>query len=180
MGPAARYCASTTKALELVLWLASRDPGIDIYHVAKAAFFADKHHVTAYGRPICGDAYDAATYGPLPRVIYGLLRGDPLERLALGSNGPLPFDVDASLGVYAHREANARLLSESDVEALAAGLNHVRNKSFDDLYEETHGDPAYVNANGGRMDYRDFIPETDPDAAEKRAYIEETARYTAF
>ena len=87
---APRYVPSAETALEVILWFAHSWPGIDVYHLAKAAFYADKHHVSNYGRPIVGDQYEAAPYGPLPQVIYGLIKHDPIELLALGSNGPLP------------------------------------------------------------------------------------------
>lgn len=174
-----RYTPDTSKAVEVILWLAQRQPGIDIYHLVKAAFFADKKHITEYGRPIVGDDYDAAPYGPLPRVIYGLLRHDPLEVLAAGTNGRLPFEIDR-FAVRPHRDPNLRRLSESDCEALQHGLDVVSGKSFDDLVAVTHNDPAYINANGGILDYRDFLPEDDPDREEKARDLSEVARYAVF
>ena len=161
----------------MIVWLARAWEGIDIYHLVKAAFFADKMHITEYGRPIYGDNYDAAPYGPLAQVIYRLLRRDPIEILAVGGNGELPFRVDSSFAVHATREPNLRKLSASDIEALRVGLEHVRGKSFDDIFNETHDDPAYLRAEGSRMDYRDFIPDDDPMAEEKRQDIFETAAF---
>lgn len=175
-----RYVPSVSKALEVILWIASREPGMDVYHVVKTSFFADKYHVTRYGRPICGDSYAAAPWGPLPQVIYNLLRHDPIEMIALESNGDLPFTVDERHCVYAARDANVRRLSKSDIEALDWGINHAKDKSFDELYLETHADPAYANASGVQMDYRDFIAEDDADKQGKREIIEETARYAVF
>lgn len=175
-----KYVPSTTKALEAILWIARRRPGIDIYHVVKAGYFADKHHLATYGRPIAGDLYQAGPYGPLAQVMYGLLKHDPIEILALESNGELPFRVDPAFRVTASREPNARRLSRTDVEALAAGVDHVADKSFAEIYDETHADPAYVKASGLLMDYRDFIPEDDPARAGKMSVIEETAPYAVF
>jgi uncharacterized phage-associated protein len=175
-----RYAPNTGKAVEVILWLANRQPGIDIYHLVKAAFFADKLHVAEYGRPIVGDDYEARPYGPLPRVIYGLLRHEPLEILAAGVNGPLPFEIRDTFVVHAIREPNLRRLSESDQEALQHGLEIVRDKSFDELVDMTHDDPAYLNADGGMLDYRDFIPEDDPERDTKAADLCETARYSVF
>ena len=173
---APRYVPSAEKALEVILWFAHSWPGIDVYHLAKAAFYADKHHVSNYGRPIVGDQYEAAPYGPLPQVIYGLIKHDPIELLALGSNGPLPFEMDAdTYQIKGQREPNPRRLSESDVEALEVGLSHVRGRSFDELYAETHNDPAYQRSEGMRMDYREFIDDEDPDKPKKAEYLTEVA-----
>jgi hypothetical protein len=173
---ALRYIPSVAKALEVILWAAEKRPGIDIYHLVKAAFFADKYHVAHYGRPITGDVYRAAWFGPLPQVIYGLLRHEPIEMLALAHNGPLPFQVDStSYRVNAERGPNMRKLSASDVEALEHGLKEVDGTSFNQLFDKTHRDPAYLNAIAGTMDYRDFIPENDPQRKAKIEYLEEVA-----
>jgi uncharacterized phage-associated protein len=175
-----RYATNVSKALEVILWIAGRRPGIDVYHLVKASFFADKFHVTHYGRPIVGDSYSAAPWGPLPQVVYNLIRRDPIEMIAIDSNGDVPFRVDNRHRVYADRDANVRLLSVTDVEALTEGLAHVQDKSFDELYNETHADKAYINAGGNLMDYRDFIPDDDEHRDEKAEAIEETAPFAVF
>jgi hypothetical protein len=181
MAGSPRYAPSASKALEVILWLATYERGVDLYHLVKAAFFADKFHVPRYGRPIIGDEYAADVWGPLPQVVYRLLNHSPFEILALNLNGPLPFKVEeGSFRVYADRDPNLGLLSESDIEALSYGLSRVRGKSFDDLVKETHADPAYRRAEGGKMDYREFIPDDDPDKKEKADYLTEVSAYAVF
>lgn len=176
-----RYIPSVAKALEVILWLAERKNGIDVYHVVKSAFYADKYHITKYGRPLIGDAYRAAWFGPLPQVIYGLLRYEPIEILALDTNGALPFRVEVgSFRVYADRGPNTKRLSASDVEALEHGLSEVGDSSFDELMGKTHRDPAYTNAVAGSMDYRDFIPKNDPQRKKKIEYLEEVSPFAVL
>jgi uncharacterized phage-associated protein len=178
---AARYAVNTTKVLEAILWLANARPGIDIYHVVKGAFYADKFHLNRHGRPIAGDDYDAHMYGPLGDVVYGLLRRDPMEVLALGGNGDLPFSVDEQTFVVSvQREANLRILSKSDVDALTEALAFVADKSFDELVEISHREAAYIAADGGRMKYEDLLDPEDPRRDEKAAYLAETAASAAL
>jgi hypothetical protein len=142
--------------------------------------FADKYHVTNYGRPVTGDTYRAMQHGPLPEMIYGLLRRDMLYALeAMENAGPLPFSIKAYC-VRAERDPNLEKLSESDVKALRHGLNEVEGKSLSALREKTHSDPAYLNANFGVMDYRDFIPDSDKAKREKIEYLEEAAGNVVF
>ena len=94
--------------------------------------------------------------------------------------GPLPFQIGRAWRVVAEREANTRLLSESDIEALAYGLEQVVGRSFDDLVRATHDEKAYIEANGGLMKFEDFLDEDDPDRDEKAADLAETARNTVF
>ena len=164
----------------MILWLATRHPGIDVYRLVKAAYFADKMHVREYGRPIVGDEYEAAAYGPLPKVIYGLLRFQPIEVLAASSNGQLPFAVTEAFAVEPSRDPNPRRLSESDQRALGHGLEVVRDKSFDELVTMTHQERAYLNAEGGIIDYRDFFDEDDPDRESKAEDLAEMARYAVL
>jgi len=175
-----RYIPSVAKALEVILWLAERKSGIDLIHLVKSAFYADKYHVAQYGRPITGDIYRAAWFGPLPQVIYGLLRHEPMEMLALGTNGPLPFKIDDAYRVYPERGPNMSKLSASDIEALELGIKEVDGTSFDELVARTHRDPAYLNAFAGAMDYRDFIPQDDPKRKEKISYLEEVAPFAVL
>lgn len=175
-----RYIPNAQKALEVILWIVTEKPGFDVYHVVKAAFFADKYHLRNYGRPICGDLYSAAPFGPLPQVVYNLLKRDPIEMIALDSNGNLPLTIDNAHRVYGEREPNLRRLSETDREALKFGVKHVDGRRFDDIYGETHDDPAYFKAEGLQMDYRDFLAEDDPLRDDKAEMIEETARSAVF
>ena len=175
-----RYTPHPPKAVEVILWLAHEHKQIDVFRLVKAAFFADKKHVTEHGRPIVGDKYEAATFGPLPKVIYGLLRHQPIEVLAAGTNGVLPFKVTDAFAVLGDREPNLRKLSQSDISALQYGLDQVRGKTFDELVDITHDDPAFINAEGGIMDYRDFLPEDDPDRESKAEDLCEIARFATF
>lgn len=180
MSAAPKYVPSVSKALEVALWIAHDQPDIDIYHLVKAAYFADKYHLNAHGRPLVGDEYEAAWFGPLPQVIYGLVRHEPMEMLALGNQGPLPIRMDEKNCVTAEREPNLRRLSQSDIDALGHGVDHVKNKSFDQLFRETHADPAYLRAKGGRMDYREFILDEDPDKKIKSEHLCEVAPHAIF
>jgi hypothetical protein len=176
------FIAATDKVLESIVFVADRPQPMDLYHVVKALYFADKYHIQKHGRPIAGDGYDAAQYGPLAQVAYGLLKGDPLEMLALGGNGgALPFSVTGrQYLVTTDRSATMSVFSKSDIEALKHGIGEVEGKSFDDLYRITHADPAYIRADGGLIDPRDYIPDEDKNADKKREYIAENASAWVF
>jgi uncharacterized phage-associated protein len=178
--PLRGYTANVQKAVEVILWFAAQSQTIDVYHVVKGAFFADKFHIQNFGRPVIGDQYRAVTWGPLPQVIYGIIRRQPIEMQALQSNGYLPFRLENEYNIRADREPNIDLLSASDQKALRHGWNEVRDKSFHELIELTHADPAYVKASGGVMDYRNFLDPDDPERETKARYLEEVAPYAVF
>src|ERR1700740_2698076 len=177
---AVNFAVNTGKALEAILWIAKQRPGIDFYHVVKCCFYADKYHLNKYGRPIAGDNYIADTYGPLGRTVYGLLTNEPFEILALGGNGDLPFKVIGQYQIKASRDPNLRRLSESDVESLRFALETYGDKSFDELFVESHRDQAYVAAEGGSMRYENLLDPNDPRRDEKIEYLEEIAPSAVF
>jgi len=176
----ARYIPDTAKVLEVILWLASARPSMDVYHVVKCAYYADKRHLNLHGRTIAGDQYLADEYGPLGRCVYGLLRSLPNERLALQTNQKLPFSVDdESHVVTPERDANKGRLSASDVEALTWAVENYAHLSFDELVELSHSEEAYRNANGGILRYEDMLDLT-PDREKRAEDLAENARYAVF
>jgi uncharacterized phage-associated protein len=176
----AQYTVHTAKAVETILWVANARPGIDLYHLIKTVYFADRSHVAKYGRPIFGENYKADTYGPKGTTVYGLLNGDAMEQIALGNNGPLPFKLGEAWTVIADRDANERMLSASDIAALKSALDKVADMSFEDLVEITHNDPAYQAANGGRIKYEDMLDSNDPKYEVLAEDLSESARTLAF
>ncbi len=100
--------------------------------------------------------------------------------LALGGNGILPFKVRDQWRITADREANTRILSVSDVEALRHGLDVVQPRTFDELVDMTHEEKAYIAANGGRMRYEDLLDEDDPQRDQKAEDLADTARFAVL
>ena len=69
-----RYRINYTKAIETIVWLANEKPGIDIYHIGKCIFYAEKLHLNKYARPIIGDTYQKGKYGPFPSTIRDIIQ----------------------------------------------------------------------------------------------------------
>ena len=44
------------------------------YHVLKVIYFADKEHLSKYGRLICDDSYVALTHVPVPRRFFDIIK----------------------------------------------------------------------------------------------------------
>ncbi|MDM8562335.1 DUF4065 domain-containing protein, partial [Candidatus Marithioploca araucensis] len=51
------------KALEVILWLATKEHNSGYHALLKTLFFAEEYHLNHYGRPIVGDVYLAMEYG---------------------------------------------------------------------------------------------------------------------
>lgn len=139
-----RFRFDAAKAVEVLLYIAPRCP--NLYNALKVLYFADRQHLSAHGRLICGDSYVAMSHGPVPSGAYDIIkciRGDgvcwwadrPIERA---------FDVQGN-HLAPLREAKLEFLSESDIECLDAAIKEYGSLSFGDLKKLSH-DSAFHSA----------------------------------
>ncbi|RKZ52352.1 MAG: hypothetical protein DRR16_12390 [Candidatus Parabeggiatoa sp. nov. 3] len=109
------FSLTQKKALEVILWLATKKPNIGYHALLKTLFFAEEYHLNHYGRPIVGDVYLAMAYGPVASTTYDILKQEALAIELLDDD--LPFDnVDKKITPL--RKPDLRQLSPSDIEAL--------------------------------------------------------------
>jgi len=107
------------KAVEVILYIASRAPVRNIYRVLKLLYFADKAHLEQYGRFICGDSYVAMKSGPVPSGTYDIIRhirGDGIYSFA--EHARHAFAVHENHQISPLRDPDLTFFSESDLECL--------------------------------------------------------------
>lgn len=139
------------KAIEVLLYITKRCP--DTYTALKVLYFADKDHLSKYGRLICDDTYMAMAKGPVPSGVYNLIkyvRGDSFYW-----DFPVPdvFTVQDDYTISPKRKANLDLLSESEMECLDKAIEEYGHLSFDELVALSHDDDAHKSS-----DRNDRIP----------------------
>ena|ERR1700733_14853561 len=121
-----------TKAVEIVLYIASRvrEDISDRLSISKIVYTADRYHLRAYGRFLCGDEYIHMDAGPVPSGIYDFLKGkkDTLER---------PIDRIGEK-VIPKRDANIDYLSESDIEYLEQAIQEMGSLSQQEMIDRCH------------------------------------------
>lgn len=120
------------------------------YEILKTLFFADRSHLSTYGRPITFDQYEALQDGPVPSTSYDVLKGSLYALRYAQIDAPL-WEVKSAGGQKKHfynvvRDASEDVLSESDMEELESALTKIKKMSFQAIWDETHADPAYKNA----------------------------------
>lgn len=161
------------KAIEAILYLASKRPSIDKMSLYKFLFFADIEHLNTYGRPIIGDYYVAMQFGPVPSQVKDLLEKEQHSE----------FAIDEYM-ITGTRAPNCDYLSQSDCKVLDKIYEELKDFSARQLSDLSHKHPAWINAkkrnifkNNNRLDYRDMIRD------EKKYLIkdlEENSRYILF
>jgi uncharacterized phage-associated protein len=145
---------------------------------AKLLYFADKYHLTNYGRPIIGDFYVRMDHGPVPSqsldlmnelvspyVIRGAKRptlNAMQQYLEVDSNGKQPKFV-------AKKKADYSALSESDVEALDKSIALFGKASITRVWNAGHNERSWKETPPHqKIDYRLFFDES---SAEQRALL---------
>ncbi|MBF0259990.1 MAG: SocA family protein [Desulfamplus sp.] len=177
-----RFKTSYDKTIEVIVWLAKKQPGIDVYHAAKVLFYADKMHINKYGRPVTGDVYIKMPYGPVPSGARDLITGSawlsPKQTDKMKDS--LIIDKDLNYQLTALRPPDTSYLSRSDITCLETSLNKYGHLSFDELYSLTHAEKCYCQTfSNEKIDYALFIDDDNPlrdeildDLSESSEYIQ--------
>src|SRR5436853_2908867 len=158
------------KALEVLLYIASRAPHPNIYWVLKILYFADKASLQQWGRLICGDSYVAMSKGPVPSGAYDIVKEVRYGIPTTCSHAGDAFEVRAEHRFVPFRDADLDLLSESDIECLDQSIVENGRLTFGQLKKKSH-DSAFDAAGEN-----DFIPLEDivatlPNAALVSDYL---------
>ena len=162
------------KSMEAVLYIAQKIGGRkDMHKIFKTLYFADKSHLSRYGRSITGDSYIAMSYGPVPSKtddIFKAVRGDSyFSNRAEELKGYFHF-INKYV-IEADKDADLDYLSDTDVECLDYAINKCKGKTFGELTEMSH-DLAWNNTLRDReMSVKDILREN----GENEDYVEYVA-----
>jgi uncharacterized phage-associated protein len=141
---------SPERALESLLFLASKLENPTFHEVLKLRYFADKMHFAKYGFLASGDRYVAMRFGPVASNTYNMMkasRGDRGEwihpRFVALVEGALSIKNNHVLVPL--RPARTEDLPPSDVECLEAAIQEYGGMSFGERTELSH-DSAWKKA----------------------------------
>lgn len=176
-----QFKISYNKTIEVVVWLANMRPGIDIYHVAKVLFYADKKHINKYGRPITGDTYIRMPYGPVPSGVRDIVTENSWlspDQLAQIKNSLIIDKNDNHYKLAAVRKPNMMYFSKSDIACLEDSLNKYGDMPFDELYQTTHAEKCYYETDPNeKIDCALLIDDDNPFRNEILENMEEISQY---
>lgn len=176
-----QFKISYDKATEVIIWLAKMKPGIDIYHVSKILFYADKMHINKYGRPITGDTYIKMPYGPVPSGVRDLITENSWlsPKQASRIKNSLIIDKNNNYKLTATREPDMEYFSKSDITCLKDSLSKYGWLSFDGLYNSTHSEKCYYETSpNDKINYALLIDDSNPFKNEILEDMEERSQYT--
>ncbi len=180
MGEKITFDVNINKTIETIVWLAKQKPGIDIYHVAKVLYFADKKHLNRYARPISGDTYIKMKDGPAPSLALDIINTNCL-RFSQDVLDVIATSIETTgryKNNYALRDPDMRYFSESDLECLQESFNENGHKSFDELRNATHDEPCYVQSEKNcSVDYLLMVDDDNPLGDDIKDHISSLSAY---
>jgi uncharacterized phage-associated protein len=139
------------KAKAAVLYIVSELEKVDFLHIFKILYFADKKHIAKWGRPVLNDTYIAMRNGPVPSMIYNLLKGDVHMDDFSDAFTVVGYTVSAK------KKPCMDFLSQADIEAIDESIRENAGLSFGELSEKSH-DKAWQNADtNNRIDYMEIV-----------------------
>ena len=168
-------CIDVDKLLEAIVFVASKVQEPTLHKISKMFWYADKLHLERYGFVLSADTYHAMPDGPVPSLIYDILKiAKGLNQHAPGVDkgsvrAALSVDADGKT-VHASRAANVDYLSESEIECLVDAMATHGHKSFGTLSRETH-DAAWSSVPKNAVIPLRAIVDTLPNADEVAALL---------
>lgn len=161
-------------ALQAILYIAQHVQRKDIHKICKILYFADREHLSLYGRSITGDTYIAMTYGPVPSKvddIFKAVRGDSYFSDKADDLREY-FEFKNRYVITPKKTANLDYMSETDIQCLDHAIDLCKDKSFGQLTEMSH-DLAWVNTKKDRaISVKDILREAG-DGEEYARYVSE-------
>lgn len=158
--PEGRYNFNSEKFVQELAYLAKANlPGLSKLKVAKLFYFADKHHLLTYGRPILGDAYYCLDHGPVPSESLDLMNEAINPIVFDGHKSPFIRLFDKYLVVNRNpqypefvlkAEPSMDLFSKSEIQTLDTIISEFGTLSGWQLRQLSHGDPTWVIPDDGR------------------------------
>jgi len=131
------------KALEAILYTASRVRNADMYLCLKTLYVADKKSLSLYGRFIAGDWYSAMRDGPVGSNTYDIVkfvRSDNNYSAVPQAIDAFRLDGNSIVGL---RDPDLDWLSESDIECLDSAIEEMGHLRFGPARDISH-DAAYL------------------------------------
>ena len=144
-----RFRTNIAKCVEGIDFLAQQQPGITQYYICKIFFFADKEHLLDWGRPISGDRMIAMAHGPVPSMVYDLVKdagGEPDEVIDGLEERVRIERIGNKRMVHSLGNNEFPSLSRTDMDYLREAHRAYGHMSFQALREVSHRDPAYREA----------------------------------
>ena len=156
-----RFSFNSEKFVNAVAYLAEQCPNSTKMSICKQLFYADKEHLTRFGRPIVGDHYYRLDHGPVPTKGLNILR----NRASGAEQALLEKYVSiAGHSIDPKQPADKKVFSKTDLAVLDEIVQKYGNLSAAQLRHKTHSESAWINSESNcPIDYELFFEDGDTE-----------------
>jgi uncharacterized phage-associated protein len=152
-----RFRFNAEKFVNAVAYLAQACPESSKLTICKQLYFADREHLTRFGRPILGDHYYKLPHGPIPTQGLDILRGKSSPAWNALLNEYVSVDGQA---VHLKKAANKKVFSKSDLDVLRWVVNHYGHFSASALRAASHNQAPWSESEfNSPIDYALFFDD---------------------
>jgi hypothetical protein len=178
----AEWVPGVVKGLEALTVMGQiADAPVSAIRANAVMFLADVAHLNEYGRSIYGENWGVRWHGPVGSVIDGLLRRDVYTLAFLDLDDRIDMlGTDPAHRVDAGRAARRDKLSQTDEEAIRAGIEMTGGKTDRDIVSMMRGHEIVSRATGGRILPWDMVTGSIEDVEAGRRNIQEIIGYEFF
>jgi hypothetical protein len=177
------YNYNFEKFVAAMTHMATKVPDLTKLRAAKLLYFADKYHLTTYGRPILGDFYVRMDHGPVPSQSLDLMNELVTPFIIRGVKRPTLKAMQHYLEIdsrgrqprfVAKKKPDYSVLSESDVEALDQSIVLFGRAAITRVWNAGHNERSWKETPPlQKIDYRLFFDESNAEQKELLALLEE-------
>ncbi|MBS4056558.1 MAG: SocA family protein [Bacteroidales bacterium] len=135
------------KSKAVLLYIAKQLGKVDLHKLFKILYFAEKKHLSIYGRLIVNDTYFAMKNGPVPSYIYDILKaikGQGLVLKEVHDSFSAAFEYLDNNTIIAKEDPNMDYLSQSAISCLTESIFENKDLCFNTLSDKSH-DIAWNN-----------------------------------
>jgi hypothetical protein len=171
------------KFVAALTYMAMKVNDLTKLRAAKLFYFADKYHLTTYGRPIIGDWYVRMDHGPVPSQSLDLMNELIVPFVIRGVKRPTLEAMQQFLEVdstgrqprfRARKPLDESVLSDSDVEALDKSIALFGKAPITRVWNAGHNERSWRDTLPlQQIDYRLFFDDSSAEQKELLALIEE-------
>lgn len=153
------------KAINAVLYIVTKLKRKDFHKIFKILYFADREHLSEFGRPISGDIYIAMDDGPVPSNIYDIfkaVRGDGYFKDVEGKFSTIFKVADWDL-IVPLEEPNLKTLSKTDMFHLDKALELYGDMTWEEVKDKSHDYAWEKTARNTPISFENMVREAGND-----------------
>lgn len=156
------------KSVQVILYIVSKLERRDFHKIFKILYFADREHLSKFGRTITGDHYIAMKAGPVPSNIYDLFKAIKGDSYFSKDELKAYFEVENEFFIKPKKDPDLDEISNSDINVLNEVLAKYGDMDFETIKRKSHDFAWNQTSRDAKICMENILKES----GESQEYIE--------